>query len=231
MKPEVLHGLSPVQMAKWCPIIVSYPFINGHEARTVKDELLKLAYNKSPNAVLEVAKVLIEKEIHAGERISTATEINAIWDKQIADLLLHYAKSNETKPKSMGSLLSVLFAHDNTEARAFAESLLCLPRPQIEPDRTRAVVAAQTLILDTHDSGWETVWPAIQQDEDFGKEVILGICSDYASIGLRLNKVNSLIFMYSSDVILKHRNTRLVKPISADPLIISICGETPSSSF
>lgn len=188
MKPEVLHGLSSTQMEKWCPIIASFPFLNNDKARAVRDELLKIAYQKSPFAVLEVAKVLIDKEIKTGERLSTATELNAIWDNQIADFLLQYAKSNETKPKSMGSLLSVLFAHDNTEARSFAESLLPLPPPQTDPERARAIIAAQTLILDTHDAGWTTVWPAIQQDEDFGKEVILGICSDYASIGVRLNE-------------------------------------------
>ncbi|MCA9499833.1 MAG: hypothetical protein KC588_11620, partial [Nitrospira sp.] len=188
-KPGVLHGLSSTQMEKWCPIIVSFPFLHNDRDRAVRDDLLKIAYDKSPNVVLEVAKILIDKEIRTGERIGTATELNTIWDNQIANFLLQYAKSNETKPKAMGSLLSVLFAHDNTaEARSFAESLLCLPPPQAEPDRTRAVVAAQTLILDTPDSGWETVWPAIHQDEDFGKEVILGICSDYASIGLRLNE-------------------------------------------
>ena len=32
------------------------------------------------------------------------------------------------------------------------------------------------------------VWPAVQLDEDFGKQVILGISRDYESIGLRLNE-------------------------------------------
>lgn len=188
IKPEILSKLTTIQIEKWCPIIVSYPFLDDERARAVKDELLKLAYRKSPSALLEVAKVLIDKEITTGERISTATELNAIWDNQIAEFLLQYAKSNETKPKSMGSLLSVLFAHDNAEARSFAESLLSLPPPQTNPERARAIIAAQTLILDTHDAGWETVWSTIQQDKEFGKQVILGVCNNYSAIGLRLNE-------------------------------------------
>ncbi|MDR4461006.1 MAG: hypothetical protein MRJ67_10910 [Nitrospirales bacterium] len=187
-RPEFLQTLTSSQLERWCPIIVSFPFLNNDTARAVRDELLKIAYQKSPFAVLEVAKFLIDKELKTGERISTATELNAIWDNQIAGFFLQYAKSNETQPKSMGSLLSVLIAHDNTEARSFSESLLSLPTPQTDPERARAIIAAQTLILDTHDAGWATAWPTIQQDEDFGKEVILGICNDYASIGLRLNE-------------------------------------------
>jgi hypothetical protein len=188
MKPEVLHRLSSTQMEKWCPIIVSFPFLNGEEARAARDELLKLAYGKSPHTVLNVAEKLIEKSIEKGEPISVATELNGIWDDQVANLLLRFSKDSAIPPKSMGSLLSVLLAHDHSAARSFAESLLPSPPPQTDPERARAIIAAQTLILDTHDAGWTTVWPTIQQDEDFGKQVILGVCSDYPSIGLRLNE-------------------------------------------
>ena len=138
--------------------------------------------------MLDVAKILIEREIEKGERIGTATELNGIWDERIANLLLQYAKSSELNPKSMSSLLSILFSHDNMEARSFASSLVPIPPPAGDPERARAVAAAQTLMLDTKDVGWSIVWPAMQVDEDFGKEVILGICTDYESMGLRLNE-------------------------------------------
>jgi hypothetical protein len=88
----------------------------------------------------------------------------------------------------MGSLLSVLFSHDNVEAQSFAFSLIPIPLPAGDPERARAVAVAQTLMLDTKDVGWAIVWPAIQVDEDFGKAVILGVCPDYESMGLRLNE-------------------------------------------
>ena len=187
-KPEVLHGMSSVQWGKWCPIIVSFPFINGAEAKAVKDELLKLAYQKAPLAVLEVAVVLIDKEIKSGKRINNATELNAIWDDEIANLLLRYVKDSATSPESLGTLLSVLLAHNNAEARSYSESLLLMPPQLTDPGKERAIICAQTLILDTHDAGWTTVWPAIQQDEELGKQVILGIGNDYASIGPRLKE-------------------------------------------
>jgi predicted NACHT family NTPase len=187
-KPAAIHCLTPDQIGKWCPIILAFPFLDGESARAVKDELLKLAYRKSPLAVLDAAKVLIENEIEKGEAVGTATELNAIWNDQIANLLLQYAKSSVTTPKSMGSLLSILFSHDNLEAQSFASSLVSIPPPTGNPERARAVAAAQTLMLDTKDIGWGTVWPAVQVDEDFGKQVILGISSDYVSIGLRLSE-------------------------------------------
>ena len=188
VRPTAIQSLSSDQIGRWCPIILAFPFLDNDNDRSVKEELLKLAYSKSPLAVLDVAKVLIEKEIERGERIGTAIELNGVWDERIANLLLQYAKSNETKPKSMGSLLSILFSHDNLEARSFASSLIPIPPPASDPERARAIAAAQTLMLDTKDVGWGIVWPAVQADEDFGKQVILGISSDYKSIGIRLNE-------------------------------------------
>ncbi|SPP64808.1 NACHT domain-containing protein [Nitrospira lenta] len=188
VRPMVMQNLLPDQIEKWCPIILAFPFLDNDSDRSVKEELLTLAHRKSPHAVLDTAKVLIEKEIEQGETIHIAKELNGIWDERIGNLLLQYAKSNETKPKSMGSLLSVLFAHDNLGAQSFATSLISVPPPTADPERARAVAAAQTLILDTKDAGWSIVWPAMQADEDFGKQIILGVCSDYASIGPRLNE-------------------------------------------
>ena len=188
MKPAVIDSLTADQIGKWCPIILTFPFSGDECYRAVKDELLKIAYRKSQLAVLDVAKILIEKEIEKGETIGTASELNAIWDDQIANALLQYAKRSELKPKSMSSLLSVLFSHDNLEAQLFASSLVPTPPPVCDPERAQAVAAAQTLMLDTKDVGWSIVWPAMQADEDFGKQVILGVCSDYESMGSRLNE-------------------------------------------
>ncbi|MCX5722813.1 MAG: hypothetical protein NT179_12415 [Nitrospirae bacterium] len=189
VRPMVMQSLSADQIGRWCPIILAFPFLNNDSDRSVKKELLKLAYRKSPLAVLDTAKVLIEKEIEKGERISTATELNGIWNEEIAKLLLGYAKASATTPKSMSSLLSVLFAHDDLEAQSFASALIPTPPPSGDPERARAVAAAQTLMLDTKDVGWSIVWPAMQADEDFGEQVILGVCvDDYGSIGLRLNE-------------------------------------------
>lgn len=186
--PMVMQSLSLHQMAKWCPIILAFPFLNEGSDHAVKEVVLRLAYQKTPHAILDVAKVLIGKEIERGETVGTATELNAVWDEQIADLLLQYAKKSDINPKSLRSLLSILFSHNNTDAYSFALSLIPIPPPANEPERSLAIAAATALMLDTKDVAWSIVWPAIQSDEDFGKQVVLGINHDYEAIGRRLNE-------------------------------------------
>lgn len=188
VSPVVMQNLSPDQMVKWCPIILAFPFLDNERDRSIKEALLKHAYRKAPLAVLDTAKVLIEKEIQKGERIRTAVELNVVWDEQIAILLLQHAKRSDLKPQSLSSLLSILFSHDNVEAHSLASLLVPTPPPAKEPERSLAIAAATTLMLDTKDVGWSIVWPAIQADEAFGKQVVLGINGDYETMGLRLNE-------------------------------------------
>ncbi len=188
MKPSVINGLKPDQIGKWCPLILAFPFLGSDSDRAVKDELLKFAYRRSPLAVLDAAKVSIGKEIEKGETVSTAQELNGIWDDEIANLLLTYARSYKIKPKSTGSLLSVLFSHGDLEAKAFAVSLVTTPPPTCDPERAQAVVVAQALMLDSKDVGWGIVWPAVRADADFGKQVILEVARKYDSIGPLLNE-------------------------------------------
>jgi hypothetical protein len=137
--------------------------------------------------VLNVLSILIDKENLEYEQISVITAINCCWDNRLAELVLAKLKDNKLKPKCMGSLLSTLLAHDSVEAHSFAESIILSP-PSTDSERARRIVAAQTMLMDAQDAGWPTVWLALQQDIELGKEVIHGIQHDYTSIGLRLNE-------------------------------------------
>ncbi len=89
-----------------------------------------------------------------------------------------------------------------------------------------------TLMLDTKDVGWGMVWPAVQADEDFGKQVILGISNDYDSMGFRLNE-DQLADLYvwltrHFEASPEHNSGEAV---GLDLLSLSNGGEMPSFSF
>lgn len=75
----------------------------------------------------------------------------------------------------MGDLLEELVKHKIVGATAFAASLTSLPLPSEGAERERALVAARVLLLHAEDAGWATIWPAIQRDTAFGRELIEGV--------------------------------------------------------
>ncbi|GAG46738.1 unnamed protein product, partial [marine sediment metagenome] len=121
---------------------------------------------------------LIDRENRKYGHILITREVGGCWDDRLANALLIKAKDEKLKPECMGHLLSDLLDHKVDEARAFAESLVPLPPPSSGDGRCRAVVTARVLMTHAKDAGWSILWPAFQQDAEFGREVILGVaCS------------------------------------------------------
>jgi hypothetical protein len=109
------------------------------------------------------------------------------------------AKDITLKPEYMGCLLRELLDHDVVEARIFAESLVTPPIPAYGEGRTRAIIVARMLMTHTEDAGWAVVWPAMQQDVAFGREVVAEVAGR-AALGLFGNRAkiaeNSLADLY-----------------------------------
>jgi len=135
---------------------------------------------------------MIDKENEEGENIFITRKLEYCWDDRLANALLNKAKDEKLKPECMGCLLGDLLDHQVREARGFAESLLRLPPPSGGDSRSRALVAARVLITQAEDAGWSVVWPAMQQDAEFGEELISAVAHradrHAASIGQRLTE-------------------------------------------
>ena len=66
-----------------------------------------------------------------------------------------------------------MLKHDVGGAAEFAESFLTTPVPIDGIERLRAHAAAHALMAHAPQAGWSSVWPAMQADAKFGREVFL----------------------------------------------------------
>jgi len=136
--------------------------------------------------------IMIDRENEEHDHIFTTRKVEYCWDDRLANALLIKAKGKKLKPECMGCLLGDLLDHQIDEARAFAESLLPLPPPSDGDSRSRALVVARVLMTHAEDAGWSAVWPAIQQDAEFGQEIISAVAQvdgwRAASVGRRLTE-------------------------------------------
>jgi hypothetical protein len=67
LKPAVVDRLAPDQIGRWCQLLLAFPFLDSDSDRAVKDALLRVAYERTPLAVLDATKVSIEREMEKGE--------------------------------------------------------------------------------------------------------------------------------------------------------------------
>src|SRR5262249_23614357 len=117
---------------------------------------------------------MIDKENADHEHLFITRKVKDCWDGQLAQALVDKARDEKMKPGFVHALLADLLDHEVKEARAFAASLIPRPLPSGEP-RKKPVVAAVALMTHARDAGWSVVWPAIQSDAEFGREVITAL--------------------------------------------------------
>lgn len=173
--PDFISSLPTDVWKKWAPIILTYPISSsGNNDRNIEihHKLIKLSYQYAPDEIIETMIVMIDKENKAHSRIYITHEVKDCWDSRLANALLVKVKDENLKPECMGCLLGNLLDHGVKEAKTFAESLIPLPPPTTEVKRSRAIIAAHELMTHANDAGWSIVWPAIQQDTEFGRKLI-----------------------------------------------------------
>lgn len=157
---------------KWAPIILAYPTHDGGDEAKPHHELVKLAYTFAPEEIIQTLTTLIDKENREAGQVSITRKLESCWDNRLADALLAKVKDTTLKAESTRVLLEALIDHGFGEAESFAKSLIPLPLPPVENDRSRIVLAAGVLVLHAKDAGWSAVWPAMQRDSEFAKEVV-----------------------------------------------------------
>ncbi len=186
--PDAFSSLPGYVWKKWAPIILAYPTANEPEEEPIHNMLVKIAYQHAPDEILKTLIVLIDKEDKEHDYIFITQKVEDCWDDRLADTLLMKLKDKELKPGSMSCLLRELLEHKVCEAKAFAETLIPIPPPSSGAERLRAIAAACELLSYADDAGWSVVWPAIQQDEEFGRDVIGKVSQSdrHANIGQRL---------------------------------------------
>ena len=144
--------------------------------------MVKTAYQYASREIIETLMLFIDEENRKYETIFISQKVELCWDDLLSASILKKAMEEELKPACLGKLLADLLDHNVEMAKEFAESLVTSYNSLSDQWRYKAVVAASVLINHADDAGWALIWPAIQQDSEFGKEVIISASHDYFGI-------------------------------------------------
>jgi len=169
---EFISTISADVWKKWVAIILDYSNSGEGEGKAHREILIERAYQNAPDEFTRVLMILINKENKETGSTYINSKIRHCWDDHLAMVILNKIHDATLTTASLGSLLKDLLINQVTEAKTFAESLITLPFSQTVEERERAIMAAKLLVLYAEDSGWSVVWKVIQQDAEFGREVI-----------------------------------------------------------
>lgn len=171
-EPEYICAIPDDIWEKWTAVILDYPKTGNPKDEEIRQELVKIAYRVAPDEVINTLMILIDKENQDNGSISIHHTLEKCWNQRLASAIFSKVKNHQLKPENLGNLLDALISHNFDEAKTFAESLISLPIPENADERAKVIAVAKALMISAKDAGWSVVWTAIQQDPDFGRELI-----------------------------------------------------------
>jgi len=158
---------------KWVPIILGYP-LQG--SLSIHSELVRMAYKNAPVEFLTTLEKIIEIEDKSGH-LFVLRRIEFCWDSRAAKQL--FSSIQKYSISSLAGLLDEALAHTSREAKEYARSLLQFSESYVADSEQRAVIAGTALLRHCAADEWNTVWPQIRDNAEYGKKLILSLSSGF----------------------------------------------------
>ncbi|MGJ5675268.1 MAG: CHAT domain-containing protein [Nostochopsis sp.] len=188
-EPDFISTIPPNIWLKWIPIIfksISFSDIDREENNEHCREIVQTAYQSIPNEFIETLIVLMIK-CNYQPRTFYSNDVYRLTknflDEPLAKPILSKVKNEELNAGMLEILLADIFTHEIDEARAFAVSFISPSVISSGEARAKAVVAARLLVSHADNPSWLAVWSVIQQDPEFGREVLESIALEAALKG------------------------------------------------
>jgi predicted NACHT family NTPase len=180
IEPSFVEGLSTDIWRKWASAIFHYPIFNGSgkEVYNIHRKFIASAYHHVPDEIISLLMAELDS-LGTPNAVIDFDKIKECWDERLIAALRGKLTEDDLKPELFHKILNVLIKHKDSEAVALAHKLLALPIPKQEDQQRDALVAATSLLLYSEDAGWECVWAAINDDEEFGKRVVESVVSRF----------------------------------------------------
>lgn len=168
--------IRPKDWKRWAPIILAYPTAIGIVGQDEPHlNIVFQAYRHAPKEIIKTLNALIDKDNDEGNTIFIIRKMERCWDDRLKKAVLEHIKDTHLKASCEADLLEEVLKHGLKQAEAYTRTLIPSKPPQDENKRDLAMEAASLLVMFSDNCGWDLIWPAVQRNTGFGKDVMLSL--------------------------------------------------------
>lgn len=195
---DALLNLPVSARQSWAPVIPAFPLMNAGEGWERQRVLVAFAYLAAPGATIGTLMRLIDSDNEGGTTLYELEAFQACMDARLSAALLSKVEEPALSAAVTSTILDVLMVYGQgtvpESAQSVAErllrSLLAEKESAVPGAAQKARLIAVVLATRASDAGWGVIWPAVQADEAFGREVFEKIAHEDFSGGRPLSVLN-----------------------------------------
>jgi hypothetical protein len=155
---------------RWIPSL-----IGDGRAGNDKGPAIESAFRMATAAVPAEMNARLREQIHfenSGQQqfLFCSAMLDRAWSEDLGIALLGELRQNVLAPSIQGTILHKLIQHNVPGAKQWAEGTI---RAEYRSDRGLAL--AKTLADAVDGASWDVLWPLIQADTQFGRELLEGV--------------------------------------------------------
>lgn len=181
---------------KWMPVIlksISYTDRSETGKDEISSKLVRSTYKSSPDKFIEILITLMRQNNYQPQNLYSDDVYRLtreLLDQCLANPILDKILDKDLNAGLLEILLKDLFKDDIDKAKALATSFIPTKLPESKDLRDKAVVAARLLIVHPDNSSWVKFWSLVEQNHEFGKEVLEAISLQAIREGQIEQKIN-----------------------------------------
>lgn len=170
MEPSYLEAQTADFWTRWIPSLVGDGRAGGDNEPEVS-AVLRTAANAAPKEMEARLLEQIQFENSGEQRfLFCSLMIDRAWSEDLGISLLAQLRQNAFVASIQGVILSKLIHHKVAGVKEWAEETV-----RIEYKTERGLALASTLVNASEDANWNVLWPLVQGDAQFGRELLEGV--------------------------------------------------------
>jgi hypothetical protein len=158
-------------IARWAPVIVGWPWGDMSDDEFDRWAIVRLVHC-APDAAAAWLKQALRRERNEGHALAIR-RFTRLVVPAVEQAILARARDSRQKPAERAELVSFLMAEGAETGWALARRLVVPSAVKAGGGRRELAAAlAARLVTGTADAEWRRVWPLVQADEEFGRDLI-----------------------------------------------------------
>lgn len=175
-----LQGQSTEFWAAWIPSLIGDARVTHSRSDAVGavNAVFAMAAFAAPATMNEKLLEQIQMESDDRQFFFAGTLVDLAWSNSLGEALLEKLKRNDLAPGVQTEILFQLVKRKVAGAREWAEETL-----RSEYNTDRGIGFSKTLLKASDDAAWKTIWPLIQMDANYGRQLLEGVSYGYDDKG------------------------------------------------
>jgi len=159
----------------------------GSDETAFNDWMLQHLFSKAPQEGADRFAELLDRDLRAARHLSSLNLVDRVWAPELEEVILRRAKRSRRDPDRRAELLRTLVANGSITGLEHARRLVVPGALAGGPDRRALAARVAMVLLEQRGAAeWGRIWRLMQDDVDFGRDLVLRLAEREVQIAANL---------------------------------------------